>query len=200
MRSSLPAIFYAFRTYLFPSLRQKRRALGDVARQAIDGMARRRPTRLCSPPFPPCIPSMQQTPPPYSLCALLPALSRWRTAPPLAVPSPPSPLLSPLRGARQGPIGSRTGDADGGDDDSKQWRARRDLRNRSGGSEQAGRLAVARSAAGARGQRHRHHRDSGDAAAEDGDQGRIDRPPAKEERDPSHISLPVDSGIANLYL
>ena len=115
------------------------------------------------------------------------------------------PVLSPLRGARQGPIGSRTGDADGGgDDDSKQWRARRDLRNRSGGSElgseQAGRLAVARSAAGARGRRHRHHRDSGDAAAEDGDQGRIDRPPAKEERDPSHISLPVDSGIANLYL
>ena len=65
------------------------------------------------------------------------------------------PVLSPLRGARQGPIGSRTGDADGGgDDDSKQWRARRDLRNRSGGSElgseQAGRLAVAPSAAGAR--------------------------------------------------
>ena len=145
--------------------------LGDVARQAIDGMARRRPTRLCSPP--PSVPCSRSR---RGCCALLPALSRWRTAPPLAIP-----LSSQSSAWRQGPIGSRR-------------TATTPRRVSTAGSTQSIRwlraikadwLAVARLQC-ARGRRHRHRRDSPPAAAADvGDQGRIDRP-AGGGRPPGH--------------
>ena len=73
-------------SHLYVVGRRRRRVLGDVARQAIDGMARRRPTRLCSPP-----PSPSAVP----FCPLSPdgVLRRhWRSSrllPPGANPEPP---------------------------------------------------------------------------------------------------------------
>ena len=81
-------------SHLYVVGRRRRRVLGDVARQAIDGMARRRPTRLCSSPPPSPLPRSVR-PPAVPFCPLSPdgVLRRhWRSSrllPPGANPEPP---------------------------------------------------------------------------------------------------------------
>ena len=178
MGSSFPAVFYAFRTHLFPSLRRRSGAPPSSWRRGAASNRWNGAAAADAPLF-----SSSLSSPPFrasARCALLPALSRWRTAPPLALLPPP-----PARG-QSGAAGGRR----------QAGRARRDLRNRSGGSSRrAGRAS-----------RVRHRlllllRLRGSAAAEGGDQGRIDRPPGstteRERRYLPPFSHPLNTVMAN---
>ena len=211
MRPSFPSTFYAFRTHLFPSLRRSDRGVESLAtwrgKQSMEwrGGGRRAFVLPLRHVFLLCSVLAGGRADAATRCALLPALSRWRTAPPLALPSPlcsfPPPVLSEAPGANREPerrtaTPSRAGTAD--------------LRNRSGGSESQSRSGregrswlglstpptppPSRAAIRWPGPRLCPRRLGGRRSGPNRSAASVQ---GKEERDLAHFSLPIDTVIAN---